>query len=100
MKLIAPDARRARVAVAVTLGCALVTLLAATRDSRPASLAGGAKTSPTTARSGYAGTLTFSTTGNGDPFHPVMVQELDLGSSAMTVRFDGLDATRARSGEV
>jgi hypothetical protein len=98
VKLIPPDARRARVAVAVTIGCAAVTLLAATRDSGSTPLASGA--APSFARSGYAGTLTFSTTGNGDPFHPVMVQELDLGSNAMAVRFDGLDATRARSGEV
>lgn len=48
----------------------------------------------------YRGVLTFATTGNGDPFHPTVVQDLDLASSQLTVRFDGLDATRTRSGEL
>jgi len=48
----------------------------------------------------YRGVLTFATTGNGDPFSPTIVQELDLGSGEMSVRFDGLDATRSRSGEM
>jgi hypothetical protein len=48
----------------------------------------------------YRGVLTFATTGNGDPFSPTIVQELDLASGEMVVRFDGLDATRSRSGEV
>jgi len=48
----------------------------------------------------YRGVVTFATTGNGDPFHPAMVQDLDLASGQLTVRFDGLDATRTRSGEM
>jgi hypothetical protein len=48
----------------------------------------------------YRGTITFATTGNGDPFHPAVVQDLDLASGQFTVRFDGLDATRTRSGEM
>ena len=48
----------------------------------------------------YHGVVTFATTGNGDPFHPGVVQDLDLASGQLTVRFDGLDATRTRSGEM
>jgi len=48
----------------------------------------------------YRGVVTVATTGNGDPFHPAMVQDLDLASGQLTVRFDGLDATRTRSGEM
>ena len=48
----------------------------------------------------YRGVVTFATTGNGDPFHPAVVQDLDLASGQLTVRFDGLDATRTRSGEM
>jgi hypothetical protein len=48
----------------------------------------------------YRGVLTFATTGNGDPFHPAMVQDLDLTSGQMSVRFNGLDATRASNGEI
>jgi hypothetical protein len=48
----------------------------------------------------YSGTVTFATTGNGDPFHPSVVQDLDLASGQFTVRFDGLDAARTRSGEM
>jgi len=48
----------------------------------------------------YRGVVTFATTGNGDPFHPAMVQDLDLASGQLTVRFDGFDATRTRSGEM
>ena len=48
----------------------------------------------------YRGMITFATTGNGDPFHPAIVQDLDLASGQLTVRFDGLDATRTRSGEM
>ena len=48
----------------------------------------------------YSGVVTFATTGNGDPFHPAVVQDLDLASGQLTVRFDGLDATRTRSGEM
>jgi hypothetical protein len=47
----------------------------------------------------YSGVLTFSTSGAGDVFHPNMVQDLDLSTNALAVRFTGLDATRARSGE-
>jgi hypothetical protein len=84
--------------VAVTLACSLVAIVAATRDARQPMAAGSAGAA--SARSDYRGSLTFSTTGNGDPFHAVMVQELDLASNALKVRFNGLDATRARSGEV
>ncbi len=48
----------------------------------------------------YRGVLTFATTGNGDPFHPAIVQDMDLGSGDLTVRFDGIDATRGRNGEI
>jgi hypothetical protein len=48
----------------------------------------------------YSGVLTFSTTGNGDPFNPNVVQELDLGTGAIGVRFDGLDASRTAQGEL
>jgi len=48
----------------------------------------------------YRGVITFATTGNGDPFHPGVVQELDLATGELTVRFDGLDASRTRSGEL
>jgi WD40 repeat protein len=48
----------------------------------------------------YRGVVTFATTGNGDPFHPTEVQDLDLESGQLTVRFDGLDASRAHSGEL
>ena len=88
--------RRAPVAAIVALCCTFVTLLAATRGSRAGRDAGAASTS---IGSAYAGALTFSTTGNGDPFHPTVVQELDLASGALRVRFNGLDASRARSGE-
>jgi WD40 repeat protein len=48
----------------------------------------------------YRGVITFATTGNGDPFHPGVVQDLDLATGQLTVRFDGLDASRTRSGEL
>ena len=48
----------------------------------------------------YRGVITFATTGNGDPFHPTVIQDFDLGSGALTVRFDGLEATRTRTGEL
>jgi len=48
----------------------------------------------------YRGVITFATTGNGDPFHPGVVQDLDLATGQFTVRFDGLDASRTRSGEL
>ena len=48
----------------------------------------------------YRGVLTFATTGNGDPFHAAMVQDLDLTSGQMSVRFNGLDASRSRNGEI
>jgi hypothetical protein len=48
----------------------------------------------------YRGVITFATTGNGDPFHPTVVQDFDLASGQLTVRFDGLDATRTRTGEL
>jgi len=47
----------------------------------------------------YRGVLTFATTGNGDPFHPAMVQDLDLTSGNLSVRFNGLDASRGHNGE-
>jgi len=57
--------------------------------------AGPARTAPA-----YRGTLSFSTPGNGDPWGPAIVQDLDVASGAMTVRFNGLDATRGRTGEM
>jgi len=59
----------------------------------------GALASTDRSASSYSGVVTFSTTGNGDYFSPAIVQDLDLGSNEMTVRFNGVDATRARSGE-
>lgn len=50
-------------------------------------------------RSSYRGVVTFATPGNGDPFSPTTIQDLDLESGDLTVRFDGLDASEARSGE-
>jgi hypothetical protein len=47
----------------------------------------------------YRGTLTFSATGPGDPFGPSVVEELDLSSNQLGLLFDGLSATRTRSGE-
>src|SRR5688572_3860873 len=47
----------------------------------------------------YTGVLTFATTGNGDPFSPNVIQELDLATGNIGVRFNGLDASRTRSGE-
>lgn len=47
----------------------------------------------------FRGVLTFATPGNGDPFAPTMVQDYDLASGELTVRFDGLDPTRTRTGE-
>jgi hypothetical protein len=35
----------------------------------------------------YRGALTFATTGNGDPFHPAIVQDRDLGSGDVRVGF-------------
>jgi WD40 repeat protein len=51
------------------------------------------------ARSTYRGVLTFATTGNGDPFHPGVVQDFDLTSGDFAVRFDGLDPARTTTGE-
>jgi hypothetical protein len=47
----------------------------------------------------YRGVLTLATPGNGDPFAPAVVEELDIESGDVSVKFDGLDATRTRSGE-
>ena len=47
----------------------------------------------------YTGVLTFATTGNGDPFSPNVIQELDLATGNIGVRFNGLDASRTRNGE-
>jgi hypothetical protein len=90
------NARRVPVGAVITFGCVLVTLLAASRTSRVGQDVAPARTAT---RSAYSGILTFATTGNGDPFHPTVVQDLDLASSALTPRFNGLDASRARSGE-
>lgn len=49
---------------------------------------------------GYRGVLTFATPGNGDPFSPTVVQELDLGTGEVAVRFNGVDPSRGRSGEL
>ena len=47
----------------------------------------------------YRGVLTFATPGAGDPFGPAVIQDFDLASKELTIRFDGLDATRAGNGE-
>ena len=60
----------------------------------------GPDTHTTSPTANYSGTITFATTGNGDPFHPTVVQDFDLASGQFTVRFDGLDAARTRSGEL
>src|SRR5438477_12146127 len=85
--------RGARV-VAVVL-CAAAGLRLATRPSAQAT------TLPNSvpARSTYRGVLTFATTGNGDPFHPGVVQDYDLASGDFAVRFDGLDPARTSTGE-
>jgi len=48
----------------------------------------------------YTGRLTFATPGNGDPFSPTVVQELDLETGQVAVRFDGVDPSRGRTGEL
>ncbi|AHG87851.1 WD40-like beta Propeller containing protein [Gemmatirosa kalamazoonensis] len=47
----------------------------------------------------YSGVLTFSSPGNGDPFHPATILDMDLATGDVTVRFNGLDGSVARSGE-
>jgi hypothetical protein len=47
----------------------------------------------------YRGVLTFSTPGNGDLISPEVVQELDLATGQVGMRFNGLDASRTRNGE-
>ena len=49
--------------------------------------------------SSYRGVVTFATPGNGDPFSPTTIQDFDLATGELTVRFDGLDASQAKSGE-
>jgi hypothetical protein len=49
--------------------------------------------------SSYRGVVTFATPGNGDPFSPTTIQDFDLETGELTVRFDGLDASQAKSGE-
>lgn len=56
--------------------------------------------SATGAGGAYQGVLTFATPGNGDPFSPTTVQDFDLATSNLTVRFDGLDPSRGRNGEM
>jgi Dipeptidyl peptidase IV (DPP IV) N-terminal region len=76
-------------AVAAVLCAAAVLRLASQSAASPAS----------PARSTYRGVLTFATTGNGDPFHPGVVQDFDLASGDFAVRFDGLDPARTTTGE-
>lgn len=66
---------------------------AASGPAAPAS-SGSSSGSP-----GYRGVLTFATPGNGDPFAPTTVQDYDLATGQLTVRFDGLDPARGRTGE-
>jgi WD40 repeat protein len=79
--------------VALTLGLVFVLRLAHREPGTHATPAANAAPS-------YRGVITFATTGNGDPFHPAVVQDLDLASGQLTVRFDGLDASRPRTGEL
>jgi len=78
--------------VALTVGVVFALRLA---HREPGTRAANAGEAPN-----YRGVITFATTGNGDPFHPGVVQDLDLATGALTVRFDGLDASRTRSGEL
>src|SRR5262249_25243063 len=59
----------------------------------------GALSNGTHSSPSYKGTLTFATTGPGDPFGPVIVQDFDLGNGSLTVRFSGVDASRTPAGE-
>ena len=47
----------------------------------------------------YRGVLTFATPGGGEVYGPAVIQDFNLASRELTVRFDGLDATRAGNGE-
>jgi hypothetical protein len=91
--------------VIIALFTSLTTILGSRGDDRtkpldaqaasPVALAG------TSGKSGsYRGVLTFATPGNGDPFAPGVVEELDLESGEFSVKFDGLDPSRSRTGEV
>ena len=48
----------------------------------------------------YQGVLTFATPGNGDPFSPTIIQDYDIATGELAVRFDGIDASQAKTGEV
>ena len=48
----------------------------------------------------YHGVLTFATPGNGDPFSPTIIQDYDIATGGLAVRFDGIDASQAKTGEV
>ena len=47
----------------------------------------------------YSGTLTLARDGANDPFSPRVIVDLDLASNKVTVRFDGFDPQRTRTGE-
>ena len=52
-----------------------------------------------TAASGYRGTLTLARDSANDRFNPATIVDLDLASDKATVRFDGFDPHRTRTGE-
>lgn len=99
-----PIATPAKVCLIITVFTTLTAILASggqkggstagVRATALATLAGRVGTSPQ-----YRGVLTFSTPANGDPFAPGVVEELDLESGDASVKFDGRDATRSRTGE-
>lgn len=105
-----PEPRRFNMrAASIVTAIGIVALgihLVRSADARPSSggpsftegtlgaLSSGAHSAPS-----YKGTLTFSTTGPGDPFGPVIVQDFDLGNGSLTVRFAGVDASRTSAGE-
>jgi hypothetical protein len=87
---------RAKVCLIITLFTTLTAVVAGRGHDRV--LAADAR-ADRVGTSSYRGVLTFSTPANGDPFAPSVVQELDLESGDVSVKFDGLDATRSRAGE-
>ncbi|HUQ83159.1 MAG TPA: hypothetical protein VM076_18550 [Gemmatimonadaceae bacterium] len=96
---------RAKVCGIITLFTTLTAIVASRGHDRPtvsdAQAAGTIASAGTISKSSsYRGVLTFATPGNGDPFAPGVIEELDLESGEISVKFDGLDPSRSRTGEV
>ena len=71
--------------------CVVLTLVVGGARSKGAHLPAGTR---------YEGVLTFATPGNGDPFSPTIIQDYDIATGGLTVRFDGVDPSQAKGGEV